>query len=271
MAYIIEHKAPHKLTLPHLRLGLRPMNIYKDVVNRATRPVPEDEAAVFQYHADRLAAAAVTQTFDYMVQAGLTYGCLTTGEGFVFLKIDWTYPITLFYYLAEPGPEVDKHKDNFLCCTTVSQVLAFTILALDSQICQEHGQDDRKKAIESLKTWAEDWESILQSIPLSERAAPPTSPAYKPRTYKGVDRSPYLFRQTKTRVVGRRGCRVSPAGRDLSPESDDDRGETQIPGTPTPAQLRKPQRGVTRRSRGNSSNAGSSSQSGRVSNRQYCT
>lgn len=40
MAYIIEHKAPHKLTLPHLRLGLRPMNIHEDVVNRPTIPPP---------------------------------------------------------------------------------------------------------------------------------------------------------------------------------------------------------------------------------------
>ncbi|KAL2258771.1 hypothetical protein VTK26DRAFT_7794 [Humicola hyalothermophila] len=270
MAYIIEHKAPHKLTLPHLRLGLRPMNIYEDVVNRATRPV-SDEEAVFQYHADRLVAAAVTQTFDYMIQAGLTYGCLTTGEAFVFLKIDWTHPTTLFYHLAEPVPEVDEHRDNFLCCTAVSQVLAFTVLALDSQARQEHGQDDRRRVIEGLKTWAVDWESILQSIPLSERAAPPTSPAYKPTTYKGADRSAYLFRQTKARAAGRRDCKTSPAGRAPSPESDDDGGEARMPDTPTPAQPRKALRDPARRPRGNSGDAGPSSRSGRASNRQYCT
>ncbi|KAK4247704.1 hypothetical protein C7999DRAFT_41034 [Corynascus novoguineensis] len=270
MAYIIEYKAPHKLTLPHLRLGLRPMNIYEDVINRATRPV-SDEAAVFQYHADRLAAAAVTQTFDYMIQAGLTYGCLTTGEGFVFLKIDWTHPITLLYHLAEPVPEVDEHRDNFLCCTAVSQMLAFTVLALDSQTRQDHGQDDRRRAIKGLKTWAVDWESILQSIPLSERTAPPTSPAYKPRTYKGADRSPYLLRQTKARAAGRRDCKASPASRDPSPESDDDGGETRIPGTPTPAQPRKALRDPARRPRGNNGDVGPSPRSSTGSNRQYCT
>ena len=36
MAYISEYKPPHKLTAPHLRLGLRPINIYKEVVNRKT-------------------------------------------------------------------------------------------------------------------------------------------------------------------------------------------------------------------------------------------
>lgn len=271
MAYIIEQKPPHKLTLPHLRLGLRPMNIYEDVVNRATKPASEDKAALFQYYADRLAAAAVTQTFDYMIEAGLTYGCLTTGEGFVFFKIDWTHPITLLYHLAEPEPEVDEHKDSFLCCTAVSQVLAFTILALDSQAYQVHGQDDRQKATQSLKRWTEDWESILQSIPLTERAAPPMSPGYKPTTYKGVDRSPYLFRQTTARLAGRRDCKASPPGRDPSPGSDADGDGTRMPGTPTPAQPRRAQRGLARRSRGNSGNAGPSSQSGRNSNRQYCT
>jgi len=154
MAYVIEHKPPYKLTLPYLRLGLYPMNIYEDMVNRTTRPVPEDEATVFQYHADRLAAAAVTQTFDYIVQDGLTYGCLTTGEIIVFLKIDWTDPIMLYYHLAEPRPEVDEHRDNFLCCTAVNQVLTFTILALDSRIYQ--GQDDRQRAMKNLKKWVED-------------------------------------------------------------------------------------------------------------------
>ncbi|KAH6632803.1 hypothetical protein F5144DRAFT_621488 [Chaetomium tenue] len=272
MAYIIEHKAPHKLTLPHLRLGLRPMNIYEEVVNRPTIPVPEETEARFQYNSDRLAAAAVTQTFDYMIQAGLTYGCVTTGEGFVFLKIDWTHPITLLYHLAEPAAEVDEHRDNLHCCTAVSQVLAFTVLALDAQARQEHGQNERWRAMEGLKTGAEDWDTILRSIPLSERAAPPTSPAYRPRNYKGVDRSPYLLRRTRLWAIGERDRRDSFTNRRPSPGSDDgDGGDTQMPDTPTPARPRRSLRDVARRPRGNSSGGGSSSQSGRASQRQYCT
>lgn len=44
-----------------------------------------------------------------------------------------------------------------------------------------------------------------------------------------------------------------------------------MPGTPTPTEPRKAGRGLTRRPRGNSSNAESSSRGGKVSNRQYCT
>jgi hypothetical protein len=49
MLYISEYKPPHKLTPAHLRLGLRPMSIYKDVVNQKTIPSTDDKAARFQY------------------------------------------------------------------------------------------------------------------------------------------------------------------------------------------------------------------------------
>ncbi|RSL40462.1 hypothetical protein CEP54_016112, partial [Fusarium duplospermum] len=73
MIYVSEYKPPHKLTAPHLRLGLRPMNIYKDVVNRKTIPTSVDPDARFQYHAERLTAAAITQTYHYMIEGGLEY------------------------------------------------------------------------------------------------------------------------------------------------------------------------------------------------------
>ncbi|KAJ0332009.1 hypothetical protein KNSL1_013780, partial [Colletotrichum chrysophilum] len=47
MLYVSEYKPPHKLTAPHLRLGLRPMNIYKEVVNRKTIPTSVDPDARF--------------------------------------------------------------------------------------------------------------------------------------------------------------------------------------------------------------------------------
>ena len=157
MAYVIEYKAPHKLTPPHHRLGLRPMDIRREVVNPATKPTAEDAEALFQYHADKLAAAAVTQTFHYMIEGGLEYGLLTTGETIVFLKIDWTDPSILYYHLAEPGPEVLVHPDTFRYCTAVGQVLVFSLMALGpAGRRREHGQDERELAIRNLKTWTED-------------------------------------------------------------------------------------------------------------------
>ena len=130
MAYVLEYKAPHKLTAPHLRAGLRPMDVHNDVVNRSTVPVTGGATILFQYHADRLVTAAVTQTFHYMIEGGLEYGLLTTGEAIVFLRVDWTDPTTLFYPLAEPASEVLAHPEAYCACTAVAQVLAFSLMAL---------------------------------------------------------------------------------------------------------------------------------------------
>ncbi|KAH6950421.1 hypothetical protein BKA56DRAFT_425190, partial [Ilyonectria sp. MPI-CAGE-AT-0026] len=92
MVYVSEYKPPHKLTAPHLRLCLRAMNIPKDVLNRKTIPTSMDPDALFQYLADRLTASAVTQTYHYMIEEGLEYGLLTTGEAIVFLRVDWEEP-----------------------------------------------------------------------------------------------------------------------------------------------------------------------------------
>ncbi|RXG41091.1 hypothetical protein VDGE_30363 [Verticillium dahliae] len=120
MVFVSEYKPPHKLTTPHLRLGLRAMNIPNDVVNRKTIPTSAAPDALFQYHAERLTASAVTQTYHYMIEGGLEYGLVTTGEAIVFLKVDWEEPETLYYHLAEPGPEVAAHPEHSHVCTAVA-------------------------------------------------------------------------------------------------------------------------------------------------------
>lgn len=59
------------------------MNIPEDVFNRITVPTnPEDK---FVYHSEWLTAAALTQTYAYMIKNGLEYSKLVTGEAYVFL------------------------------------------------------------------------------------------------------------------------------------------------------------------------------------------
>ncbi|KAM5529414.1 hypothetical protein FOXYSP1_17258 [Fusarium oxysporum f. sp. phaseoli] len=92
MVYVSEYKPPHKLTAPHLRLGLRAMDIHEEVVNRRTIPTSVDPDARFQYHAEKLTVSAITQTYHYMTDSGLEHGLLTTGEAIMFLKVDWDEP-----------------------------------------------------------------------------------------------------------------------------------------------------------------------------------
>ena len=236
MAYVCEYKAPHKLTTPHLRAGLRPMDIYKEIVNRKTVPTSADPDGRFQYHAERLTAAAISQTYHYMMEGGLEYGLLTTGEAIVFLKVDWDEPSTLYYHLAEPDPEVSAHPNHFHSCTAVGQYLAFTLLALGQPGQRRaHGQEERRVTIMGLKTWAEDFESTLRSIPASERSAPSESD-YEPTTYQGTDRSPYPFRFDRVPVIYDESHGQLAAT--YSPESSDDEVGRWPPDTPSPAERR---------------------------------
>ncbi|KAH9884050.1 hypothetical protein F4778DRAFT_763974 [Xylariomycetidae sp. FL2044] len=230
MVYVSEYKAPHKLTVAHLRAGLHPMNIYKDVVNRKTIPTAADPEARFRYHAERLTASALTQTYHYMIEGGLEYGLLTTGPAIVFLKVDWRDPSTLYYHLAEPGPEVADHPTDFHACTAVGQHLTFSLTALDiSREVRIHSQRERDQAIRVSKRWAEDFETTLRSIPNSERL-PPTDSSYAPSTYSDFMRSPHVLRRgKKSRRVERDLPGDQPIRNNLSDSSDDEFLESPTP------------------------------------------
>ena len=270
-AYVIEYKAPHKLTQPHLRVGLHPMNVYQDVVNRPTIPTTADMHELFKYHAELLTAAAVTQTFHYMIEAGLEYSYLTTGEAIIFLKVDWTAPISLYYHLAEPGPEADSQPDDLIYCTAVSQVLAFTLLAFRSR---NRGHHERQRALDTLERWKVDFETVLRSIPPTNRKAPPESPGYQPTTYKHVKRSPYKLRNRR-----RRRTYSGPGMKPDRDPFDDEDSDPQMPDTPTPAvhtshgrrgqSGRRGQEGSGQQQlRGGGTQGGSD---GDFQNHQYCT
>ena len=129
------------------------MDIYRKVVNRKTIPTCIDPEALFQYHAERLSASTITQTYHYMIESGLEYGLLTTGEAVVFLKVDWRDPETLYYPLAEPSPEVVAPSSESHTCSAVAQYLAFSLVALGGPgQRREHEQDERLRAIGRLNT-----------------------------------------------------------------------------------------------------------------------
>ncbi|KAH8194005.1 hypothetical protein TruAng_011831 [Truncatella angustata] len=162
MLYVSEYKAPHKLTAPLLRVGLHPMDIFKDVVNRKTIPTAADPDGRFQYYAERLTAAAITQTYNYMIEGDL---------------------------------DAEEHH----ACTAVGQYLAFSLMALGppGNPPNVRSQDERQRVILELRRWAEDFETTLRSIPRDERYAPSGSSSgslYAPTTYAGISRSPRVPR-----------------------------------------------------------------------------
>ncbi|KAM4065844.1 kinase [Hirsutella rhossiliensis] len=246
MAYVSEYKPPHKLKAPYLRLALRgSLDIYAGVVNRKTIPRRENLDEYAQYSAEKLTASAITQTYHYMIEGGLDYGLLTTGEIIVFLKIDWDEPSTLLYHLAEPSAETIAHPAHSHLCSAVGQYLAFSLVALGSSV---HGQEERQRARASLKTCTSDM-------------------TFSPVDYAGIDRSPYVLRRRRrptpdgpTREQIERGPREPP----------DDDSDPGFPDTPSPQErrssggTRRSRRIQAQRSRGGGSKQGSTGP-------QYCT
>ncbi|XP_044714482.1 uncharacterized protein HRG_11975 [Hirsutella rhossiliensis] len=158
-----------------------------------------------------------------MIEGGLEYGLLTTGEATVFLKVDWAEPETLYYHLAEPGPEVLAHPEHMQSSSAVGQYLAFSLMALGRPGGRvEHGQDERDRATANLNSWA-------------------------PTTYEDFDRSP-ITRQGRRHRRGRIGDeRNTIATRRDQSESSDDESGYRPPDTPSPSE--RSQRILARRPR----------------------
>ena len=146
------------------------MDIPKDVINRIT--IPTDLEEKFVYHSEWLTAAALTQTYGYMIENGLEYSKLATGEADVFLSIKENEPHTLYYHLAEPNIEAEAQSevDILLCRTAVSQTLAFCLMALGSK---PRNQKWRNRALETAYRAVIDHEAILRQIPTKEKTLTP--------------------------------------------------------------------------------------------------
>jgi len=222
LLFIIEYKPPHKLSAGALQSGFREMDLKSEVFDRVTIPPPipdgdghetsdsskvaretkrdrtakekkeadeaeREEAAIearLQYNADKLVAAVATQTFHYMIENGLEYSYITTGESFVFLHIREEDPTTLHYHITVPADEVD---DDDLASsesrTAIAQVACLCLMALKSK---RRGHVWRARAKDQLKKHPTDnYETILQQTPASERKlaarrkASRNSPLYK--------------------------------------------------------------------------------------------
>ncbi|KAI0380364.1 hypothetical protein F5Y04DRAFT_271383 [Hypomontagnella monticulosa] len=185
---------PHKLTRLQLQSALREMDMMETVVNRQTIPPTQKTEERFKYFADRLTASALTQTYNYMIQCGLEYGLLTTGEAIVFLKVDCE--------------EVKVHEKDGYHCTAVSQYLAFSLMVFGPPGAGTpiHTQDERADAKAGADRWCVDFTSTHRSIPPADSTPPsPTwsAKSYHPSIDKEVPRSPWPRRRPLQDVLDR--------------------------------------------------------------------
>jgi Phosphotransferase enzyme family len=258
LLFVREYKAAHKLSVEYLRAGLRPMNLREEVVQRPM--IPQDVGEKLNYNADRLVAAAVTQTFEYMIENGLEFSCISTGPAEVYLRVIEDDPTTVYYYLAEPKMDVgeDSELGFRYPFTAIARMLGFGLMALHSRV---RNQAWRDMASQSLYRWNEDFEDVIHSIPNDERLATPPASLYKPPAYPVHQRSPYLLRIRPLALTNDDG----PVKSFISESSSD--GSTGNPHGHNSA-VETPSRATGNTKRKRNSTQGTS---GRSTTRQYCT
>ncbi|KUM61397.1 hypothetical protein ACN42_g5712 [Penicillium freii] len=170
--YAVEFKAPHKVTIPELVAGLHQMDLARDVIDQ--------EGDTFEFYATYLVAAVVTQIFSYMIDSGVQYGYICTGEAFVFLHIPKDDPTIVQYFLCIPNQDVQADDDWRLHRTAIGQVLAFTLQALAAEHPSQEWHD---AAHDRLKTWEVEYQDVLRKIPETLRKDPRAS-NYRPSHWK---------------------------------------------------------------------------------------
>ena len=175
-AFIIEYKPPHKLTLEMISVGLCDMDPYNDIVNSVL--VQEDQDAAY---AKLAVAAAITQTFDYMVTSRLQYGYICTGLAFIFLHIKEDDLTTVYYHLSIPKVDLTggtrwqagSFDPNLLHATALGRVAVFCLQALQKKQLTVDLVDHEKT---KLRRWVKDYQQMLESIPETTRQKARSTP-----------------------------------------------------------------------------------------------
>jgi tRNA A-37 threonylcarbamoyl transferase component Bud32 len=163
----IEYKAPHKLNIKEIPIGLQgEIRPERDVIDK------DDDS--FAFRCKNLLAAVVTQLFSYMIDKEVQYGYICTGEAFIFGHIP-DDPTSFHYSVNIPGTDYSPGDVDRLERTAVGQVFAFTLQALRAR---RPGQEWKQKA-KNLKQWKVEFLDVLQSIPVTERQSEAAS-IYKP-------------------------------------------------------------------------------------------
>ncbi|QSS50346.1 hypothetical protein I7I53_11001 [Histoplasma capsulatum var. duboisii H88] len=168
----VEYKPPHKLSVENLRVGLRPMEFWEEVV-QAT--IPPDTNEKLKYNAEQLTGAVLAQEYHVMIQQGLEYSYITNGFALILLHVPYDDPSTLYYHLFEPNMDVNPDDpDAFLQPkTAIARVLCLCLMSFSSQI---RSQTWRNAARSQLHLWETSFDYIHSTIPNEElKQVPPGS------------------------------------------------------------------------------------------------
>ncbi|KAJ6101887.1 hypothetical protein N7486_004314 [Penicillium sp. IBT 16267x] len=169
----VEYKPPHKLSVETLRAGLRPMELWEEMVKCNT--VPTDHVEKLRYNAERLVDSAMVQAYDVMIEEGRADAILTNGLARVLLHVPYDDPATLLYQFCEPNAEIDEEDLQNLRqpTTSIARVLCHCLRSFRSPT---RDQEWRNFARSQLHIWETSFDHTRSLIPEEElRKTPPRS------------------------------------------------------------------------------------------------
>ena len=161
----VEYKPPHKLSVATFRMGLRPMDLWNDMVR--SNKIPTDQEAKLKHSAERLVCSAIVQEYHVMIQEGLEYSYVTNGLTRVLLRIPRDQPSTVYYFFCDPHSEVNPESDTVvqLWKSSVARVLCLCLMAFRSPIRE---QEWRNRVRPNLHKWKTNFDHTRSQIPRSE-------------------------------------------------------------------------------------------------------
>ncbi|KAJ5522982.1 hypothetical protein N7513_003275 [Penicillium frequentans] len=264
----VEYKPPHKLSVENLRAGLRPMELWEEMVH--CNIVPMSRIEKLQYNAERLTTSAIVQAYDVMIEEGRADAILTNGLARVLLHVPYDDPATLLYHLCEPNKEVDEELQNVQePNTSIARVLC---LCLRSFRSPTRDQEWRNIARSKVHVWETSFDYTRSSIPGQELILTPPPPSsggpdssdYQPSS--SPDSPTVRGRRVSTRNqancalldVRQRTPSPNSSGSDSNQVTGRKRGFSQVISSPITQQAAR-------------QDAASSNQDNRPRNRAFCT
>ncbi|CAP83048.1 hypothetical protein EN45_046400 [Penicillium chrysogenum] len=159
----VEYKPPHKLSVATLRMGLRPMDLWKDMVR--SNKIPTNQEAKLRYNAERLVCSALVQEYHVMIQEGLEYSYVTNGIARVLLRVRQNDPGTLYYFLCDPNSEVNMEMEATFANSSVARTLCLCLMAFHSPV---RGQEWRNSVRSDIPIWKTSFDHTRSHIPEDE-------------------------------------------------------------------------------------------------------
>ncbi|KAL7918453.1 hypothetical protein ACQKWADRAFT_304085 [Trichoderma austrokoningii] len=192
--FALMHQLPHRLQTDEIDCGLASeIELIQDVIDKEGRD--------FRFASKTLVAATITQLYSYMVSKDIRYGCVSTGEAFIFCCISRNDPSNIYCTACVPERDVLRDDPLRLHRTAAASVFALVVHALREKPLPESWYD----SVKNLDAWTMGYDDLLDKVRKMGAAKPQASSAQEHQRWRGFDRSPLLAEHMRGRSDRKRG------------------------------------------------------------------